>query len=182
VGGCPTFSSRLEPPFQLAARSSESVLQKSVLFRSADAYIREHLAQYIRIADSERSMRAMILQPVKRAVVLLLGFVLAWQGAFPVSAKADQNALGTKSSCCCLGCDSTGCATPACCARPSRPSPATAPVTPSTPQNELHALAVSAALLLTLPSHETDVLCTTVSSRLGVATVPIFQRHCSYLI
>src|SRR5947208_106499 len=94
----------------------------------------------------------MMLRPVKLAVVLLLGFVLAWQGVFTVSAGVYQNARGTKSSCCCTGCDSARCATPACCARPSQPSPSPAPVPPSVSQNELQALAVSAALFLTLPS------------------------------
>jgi len=46
----------------------------------------------------------------------------------------------------------------------------------------LQALAVSAALLLTLPSHPADNLYTTASLLLRVATVPIFQRDCSYLI
>ena len=127
-------------------------------------------------------LRVMILRPVKMAVVLLLGFVLAWQGAFPVSAKANQSVLGTQSSCCCPGCDPAHCATPECCARPSQPSPSTAPVAPYSPQQELQALAVSAALLLSLPSRPADVLCTTDSSRLRVAAVPVFQRDCSYLI
>src|SRR5882724_4203116 len=124
----------------------------------------------------------MTLRPVKMAVVLLLGFALAWQGVFTVAAEVDQNPRGTKSSCCCTGCDSMRCATPACCARPSQPSPSSAPIPPSISQNELQALAASTALLLTLPSHPTDDLYTTVSSLLRVATVPIFQRDCSYLI
>src|SRR2546425_11306480 len=124
----------------------------------------------------------MILRPVKSAVVLLLGFVLAWQGVFTVSAGVNQNARGTKSSCCCTGCDSTRCATPACCSRPSRPSPSSAPVLPSVSQNELQALGVLAAQLLTPPSNPAEDFSTTASSLLQVATVPIFQRHCSYLI
>jgi len=128
-------------------------------------------------------LHAMILRPVKMAVVLLLGFVLAWQGVFTVSAGVNQNARGTKSSCCCTGCDSTRCATPACCARPSQPPIPSSPARPSSAsQNELQALAVSAALLLTLPSIPADDFFTTVSSLLRVATVPIFQRDCSYLI
>src|SRR5207249_1458898 len=102
-------------------------------------------------------LHAMILRPIKMAVVLLLGFVLAWQGVFTVAGGVNQDASGTKSSCCCTGCDSTRCATPACCARPSQPPTPSPPARPSSAsQNELQALAVSAALLLTLPSIPVD--------------------------
>src|SRR2546423_12458754 len=124
----------------------------------------------------------MMLRPAQTAAVFLLGFVLAWQGVFSLSGGVNANARGTRTSCCCTGCDSTHCATPACCARPSQPSPSSAPIPPSISQNELQALAASAALLLSPPSHPTDDLYTIVSSLLRVATVSIFQRDCSYLI
>src|SRR6059036_1356866 len=113
----------------------------------------------------------MILRPVKMAVVLLLGFVLPWQGVFTFSAGVNQNARGTKSSCCCTGCDSTRCATPACCARPSQPPTPSSPARPSSSsQNELQALPVSAALLLTLPSSPADDSFTTDCQLLRVVT------------
>src|SRR5437870_3058582 len=125
----------------------------------------------------------MTLRPVKMATVLLLGFILAWQAVFAVSAGINENPRGTQSSCCCTGCDSMRCATPACCARPSPPPTPSSPARPSSAaQNELQALAVSAALLLMLPSIPANDFFTTASSLLRVATVPIFQRDCSYLI
>jgi len=56
---------------------------------------------------------------VKTAVVLLLGFVLVWHSVPTFGAGSVTNARGTESSCCCTGCDSKHCSTPACCARPA---------------------------------------------------------------
>jgi len=56
---------------------------------------------------------------VKTAFVLWLGFVLALQGVFTVSADIGTRTAATKRSCCCAGCDFKRCSTPACCARPA---------------------------------------------------------------
>src|SRR6266496_182182 len=88
----------------------------------------------------------------KSAVVLLLGFVLAWQGVVSVSTGVSPNAGATKSSCCCSGCDSRHCSTPACCARPAddhTPYPPAPP--PTSPQNERQALAASVSSWWKLP-------------------------------
>ena len=127
-------------------------------------------------------LNAMIPNPLKRLVALVLGLVLSWQCLVTVSAGANQNAAGTKSCCCCSGCDSTRCPTPACCANQSQPAPVSARVPLSISQNELQAPTVSASLLPTLQSHTTDLVCTAASPHLRIATIPIFQRDCSYLI
>src|ERR1041385_6600565 len=90
-----------------------------------------HLPQSLRIGHSERKTHGMMFQPVKTAAVLLLTFVLAWYGAFTHSAGVNANSRRAKASCCCRGCDSTGCVTPACCPKSSQPSPPSAPVLPS---------------------------------------------------
>jgi hypothetical protein len=125
----------------------------------------------------------MTLQRMKTAVVLLLGFLLAWQSVATVAAKAGPIAGAAKSSCCCTGCDFKHCATPACCAKPAdNPSPfAPAPVPPRSSQ-EWQALAASVTILLTLPLREADEPSAASSSFIWIPAVPIFQRDCSYLI
>lgn len=127
-------------------------------------------------------LNAMIPNPLKRPVALVLGLVLAWQTLVTVSAGVNQKTPGTESCCCGPGCDSKSCATPACCANQSQPAPASARVPASISQNDLQAPTVSAPLLPTLPSHPTDVDYSAASPHLRIATVPIFQRDCSYLI
>src|ERR671924_1531187 len=45
----------------------------------------------------------MTLRAVKLIIVLLLGFVLAWQGLVTVSAHANSDGRVAQSSCCCSG-------------------------------------------------------------------------------
>src|SRR5882724_4274487 len=102
----------------------------------------------------------MTLQRVKTAIVLWLGFLLAWQGVFAISAGTVASGRSAKSACCCTGCDSRHCARPACCAKPADnrpPNPAASPR--STSQNELQALASSLVLFATLPSDPADEPC-----------------------
>ena len=117
------------------------------------------------------------------AVVLLLGFVLAWQGVFASSARIGATTKSTKKSCCCTGCDNKHCATPTCCVKPESPSAPVAPASlPSTTQNEFQALAATLVSLLALPSRAASELPARAPSSVSVTAIPLFQRDCSYLL
>ena len=126
---------------------------------------------------------AMTLRPVKMAVVLVLGFVLAWQGVFTASADTGANARRAMMSCCGPRCDSKHCSTPACCVRPDAPS---APVTPaalsSTSQNKLQALVVSVISLPAFPLRSPEELPSRQVLSASMTAIPLFQRDCCYLI
>src|SRR6266540_7482140 len=99
----------------------------------------------------------MTLRPIKLAVVLLLGFVLAWQAVFASPVRFGATTQRAKRSCCCAGCDHKHCATPACCVKRETPSAPVAPASlPSASQNEFHALAASIVALLALPLRTAD--------------------------
>src|SRR6185295_1551327 len=116
-------------------------------------------------------------------VVLLLGFLLAWQGAFASPARLGATSQSAKRSCCCAGCDNKHCATPACCVKPSSPSAPVAPASlPSTTQNEFQGLAATLVSLIALPSRSPNELPARAPSSVLVAAIPLFQRDCSYLI
>src|SRR5437870_5693536 len=120
---------------------------------------------------------------VKTAVVILLGFVLVWQSVPTVSAGTGANVSGARSSCCCSGCDSRHCSTPACCAKPADDRTPFAPASLPTPsQNERHALAASVSSWLTLPSSPAHELPSQSVSSAAITAVPLFQRDCCYLI
>src|SRR5712675_901820 len=125
----------------------------------------------------------MTSRPFKMAVVLLLGFVLAWQGVFASPVRLGATTQSVKRSCCCTGCDNKHCATPACCAKRDTP---TAPVTPaslpSTSLNELQALAASVVALIALPSRAADKLPARAAVSSSVTSIPLFRRDCSYLL
>ena len=125
----------------------------------------------------------MTSRPIKMAVVLLLGFVLAWQGVFASSARIGATAQSAKKSCCCTGCDNKTCATPECCVKPDAPSAPVAPASlPAATQNELHVLAASVVSLIALPSRTADELPARAPSTASVTAIPLFQRDCSYLL
>src|SRR5213593_4372082 len=112
-------------------------------------------------------------------VVLLLGFVLAWQGVFATSACTSTSASVARRSCCCTGCDNKHCATPACCVKRDTPStPVTPASLPSTSQNEFHALAVSVGSVITLPARQAVGLPAYSPSPASVTSIPLFQRDC----
>ncbi len=113
--------------------------------------------------------------------VLLLGFILAWHGIF-VPSPLGAGEHNTKPACCCSGCDMKGCATPACCIKPSRPSTPVTPAPAPTSQNEWQALAALIAFSVMLPLPATSQFFTPSSSGFVVAAVPIFQRDCAYLL
>jgi hypothetical protein len=125
----------------------------------------------------------MRLRPIKMAVVLLLGFVLAWQGVFALSAPIGSTARGGKQGCCRTACDDKHCATSGCCVKRDAPSAPVAPASlPSTSQNEVHALAAPTLSLLALPARAANELPTRAPSPSSVAAVPLFKRDCSYLL
>ncbi|MDA1272685.1 MAG: hypothetical protein O2960_01350 [Verrucomicrobia bacterium] len=125
----------------------------------------------------------MTSRPIKMAVVLLLGFVLTWQGVFASSARQGATAQGARQSCCCTGCDHKHCATPACCVKRDAPSAPVAPASlPSASQNEFHALVASVVSMLTLPSRPTGDLPACAPLSAPVTSIPLFQRNCSYLL
>jgi len=127
--------------------------------------------------------KMMMLRQLRLATVLLLGFVLAWQGVFAVSARTGATAQGAKKSCCCTGCDNKHCATPACCVKRDTPSAPVAPASrPSAAQNEFHALAASVVALLALPARLIGDLPSCAPSSVSVTGIPLFQRDCSYLL
>jgi len=121
----------------------------------------------------------MALRLGKTAVVVWLGFVLAWQGFTAASVSSGAMPAAGSDSCCRSSCDE--CA-PACCGRPTQPS---SPYTPaparSSSHNELQAIALpfAATLALYLPS---SVEFSFGPSPSPVAAVPLFKRDCSYLI
>jgi hypothetical protein len=125
----------------------------------------------------------MTSRPIKLAVVLVLGVVLAWQGVFALPGRVGATTPGATKSCCCTGCDNKHCATPACCVKRDTPSAPVAPASlPSSSQNEFHALAASVVLLLALPSRAADELPAPALSSSSVTSIPLFQRDCSYLL
>ena len=125
----------------------------------------------------------MTTRAIKMAVVVLLGFVLAWQGVFAASATTGTNARVAKKSCCCTGCDNKHCATPACCVKRDAPSAPVAPASlPSTSQNEFHALAVAVVSLLPLLPRPANELPAHAPSSSSVTAIPLFQRDCCYLL
>lgn len=125
----------------------------------------------------------MTSRPIKKAVVLLLGFVLAWQGVFASSVRKGATVQGAQQSCCCTGCDHERCATPECCVKRDTPSAPVAPASlPSASQNEFHALAVSGVPALSLPLHPARDFSACPASSVLVTAVPLFQRNCAWLI
>jgi hypothetical protein len=125
----------------------------------------------------------MTSRPIKMAVVLLLGFVLACQGVFPPAGRVGAIAERAKRSCCCTGSDNKHCGIPACCVKRETPSaPVTPASLPSTSQNEFHALAVSVASVITLPVRQAGDLPACARSFASVTPIPLFQRDCSYLL
>jgi hypothetical protein len=120
----------------------------------------------------------MALRLIKAALVLLLGFALAGQGAFSAAA-----APVAKRSCCCTGCDNKHCATPSCCIKPETPSAPVSPAPlPSSSQNEFHALAAVVTLLTTLPARPVAELPCRLVPVSSVTDIPLFQWNCSYLL
>lgn len=127
--------------------------------------------------------RPMTSRMLKTAAALVLGFVLAWQGVFTVSAGVGSSARPRKSDCCCAGCDFKHCSTPVCCARPpDKPAPFAPAAVPPPFSHERQALAAPVTASLSLPFHQPDEPSAVPSSRARFAAVPIFQRDCSYLI
>src|SRR6185369_3035573 len=125
----------------------------------------------------------MTSRPIKMAVVLLVGFVLAWQGVFASSARLGVTTEGAKKSCCRTGCDNKHCSTPACCVKPESPSAPVAPASlPSTIQNQFQALAATLVSLFTLSSRPASELPARAPSSVSVTAIPLFQRDCSYLV
>lgn len=125
----------------------------------------------------------MTLRPIKLAVVLLLGFVLAWQGVLAASATTGAKAHFGKRSCCCAGCDDKHCAAPACCVKREAPSTPVAPASvPSAPQKEFRALAAAVLSLLPEPSRRANELPTYAPLSSLVTAIPLFQRDCCYLL
>lgn len=125
----------------------------------------------------------MTSRPIRFALVLLLGFALAWQGVFTSPARTGATPQSAKKGCCCTGCDNKHCATPACCVKGDTPSSPAAPASlPTNSQNEFHALAASAASLHTLPVRPAMELPAFALASASVTAVPLFQRDCSYLL
>jgi|SRR6185503_8382122 len=125
----------------------------------------------------------MTSRPVKLAVVLLLGFVLVWQGVFALSTGSLASTLPSKRTCCCMGCDNEHCATPACCVKQDAPSAPVAPASlPSTSQNKTQALATVTVAVLTLPAPSSRELPARVTSFPPVTAIPLFERDCAWLI
>src|SRR6266446_729428 len=111
---------------------------------------------------------------VKTTGVLLLGCVLVWHSVPTFGEVSVTNARGTKSSCCCTGCDSKHCATPACCARPADDhTPYPLPPPPTSTQNDRQALAASVSSWLTLPLFSPDELPSCAPSPAPATGIPL---------
>jgi len=122
---------------------------------------------------------AMTSRYAKLTVMFLLGLILASSGVLTGSSLPAGTA---KRSCCRNGCDASACP-PACCARPAdNPAPANPASIPSNSLNEWQALAPSFLSLLSSSSTALDELPSPPASDLQAASVPLFQRNCSYLI
>ena len=112
-------------------------------------------------------------------LALFFSIIAGWQNG---SSLASQTAQASPPPCHCCNPDRSNCATPACCARPADNR---SPVTPVAPRcasgQEWHVIAPPALTLLTLQSR--TVLGAPVRpSAIQVEAVPIFTRHCSFLI
>ena len=120
----------------------------------------------------------MALRLGKAAVVVWLGFVLAWQGFTAVPFGSGAMPVAGSGSCCRSSCDE--CA-PACCGRPTQPASPYTPVPVRSSHNELQAIALPLANTLALYSPSAGEFSFGPSPS-PVAAVPLFQRDCSYLI
>src|SRR5258706_10488541 len=119
----------------------------------------------------------MTLRPAKIAVVLLLGFVLAWQGVFTLPGSAGATARSGKASCCRAPCNTRNCSTSACCAKPASPAAPVSPASlPSTSQGEFYALAASLVAPIVAPLGTADELPVRAQSYSSVTGIPLFQR------
>src|SRR2546427_11057654 len=130
------------------------------------------------MAKQNDRLKAMTSRRAKTAVVLLLGFVLAWSCVFTV--PVDNGSSGTRviRNCCDFQC--AKCASPGCCAQPSQPFALAPPR--CTTQNEWQALAVSAALVLALPARSADELPAIAAWSSSLTAIPLFQPDCCYLL
>jgi hypothetical protein len=123
----------------------------------------------------------MTLRLAKAALVLMLGFVLVWQGIPKASAGNGPMASHASCKCCVNGCGK--CSTPVCCTKPVENHDPFAPASLPTPSpNEWHALAASASSWLTLPALSVDEFPSRFASSPSLTAVPLFQRDCCYLI
>src|SRR5438552_11214583 len=126
-------------------------------------------------------MHAVTSKYIKTAVMLLLGFVLAWPNFCTVSAFAV--ACNAKSICCCSHSGSKQCPTPACCTKPADNRAPFGPAPrPSISQNEGQAVAASFSTLQTFLAHPAGESPSCETPWVSVTAVPIFQRDCSYLL
>jgi hypothetical protein len=125
-------------------------------------------------------LETMMSHFVKTTAVILLGIVLAWQSVTTVSAGMGVG--GPKSTCCCSGCDSKHCSTPACCAKPADSRAPVAPASLPVSQNEWLALATTISSCLVPLPVQTDELQARWPASVSVTAIPLFQRDCCYLI
>jgi hypothetical protein len=120
-------------------------------------------------------MRAVFQKALSTLLALLFFMMAGWQNALALANPAAP-------ACSCCNADRSGCATPACCARPSDNRE---PVTPAAPRcaagHELNVIATTALTLFTIsPFTLYTFSADSAPSRAGA--VPIFQRNCSFLI
>lgn len=140
----------------------------------------DNVAGCARKNETADQSKAMTSRFVKAFVVLLLGCVLAWQGFFMVSAGNAPVMAHAGCQCCQAGCEK--CAMPVCCTKPAQPTGPLAPVPiSSNAQNEWVALA-TATVGLPLPPTPLVKFYPRSATSVMVATLPLFQWNCSYLI
>ena len=133
------------------------------------------------MANKNDRLKAMTSRRVKTAVVLLVGFVLAWPCVFTAPVGDRSVATRVARKCCDFQC--AKCASPGCCAQPSQPSAPLPPaLPPSTSHNEWQALAASVAPILALPSRSADELPSSAAWSSSLTAIPLFQRDCCYLL
>ena len=112
---------------------------------------------------------------------IVVGCVLLLQGAFTTFAKPSSTGART---CCCRGCDSKHCSTPACCAKPAgnRAPSAPAAASSSNVRTDWQALPASAAKVICFYSLRDETSPVPPKNPRPVPVVPLFQRNCSYLL
>jgi len=175
------FASHLRPFLLSGRRTDPDVfcqIPQGPARRERPATKRRRL--FTRNKESVSQLEAMISRLVKKAAGVLLGILLAWQ-SLP-TPSAGMGTGGAKSCCCCRGCDSRHCSTPACCTKPADNRGPVAPASLPVSQNEWLALATTISSWLTLHCIQADELHAHGPASASVTAVPLFQRDCCYLI
>lgn len=132
------------------------------------------------VRSPDRTLATVGSRMTQTAVGLVLGILLLWQGVFTSFAKS--SAPRTR-PCCCRGCDSDHCSTPACCAKPGgNRAPLSPAASSANGRTEWHAVATFAPTMVPAFAFRPDIFPRPARACAFVTAVPLFQRDCSYIL